>query len=387
MSLTIISGRKARYIQFRMWMRIATIAGRVTKNPVKIYNAVKRVRKLKKDFLSKKPLQKLIHVDKRYFWDLNQPGWPSKSFDKNFEWVIQRLVEDEKEDVESVRMVFLAITKKCPMNCEHCYEWDEINKKETMDLDTLNKIVAKYQKLGAAYFILGGGEPLVRYKDLVALLKAAEPTSDFWISTSGFNLTEAKAHELKAAGLTGVSLSIDHFDAEKNNKFRGHEQATAHIRMAAENALKAGLAVATAICATKEFITKDNMYAYADFSKNLGAGFIWLIEPRAAGRYEGKDVQLVKDQQDILDEFYITLNHDEKFLTYPRVIFPNYNHRAIGCAGAGTRSIMVDTDGYVNACPFCRKKGVHALAEDSREQVTELLNAGCPNPLFETRPS
>jgi len=387
MSLTIISGSKVKFIQFKMWMRVAVVASRLTKNPFTIIKAVKRVRKLKKDFLSKQPLRKLIKVDNRYFWDLNQPGYPSKSFDQNFEWVIQRLIEDEKEDVESVRMVFLAMTKKCPMNCEHCYEWDEINKKEVLDLDTLNKIVAKYQKLGAAYFILGGGEPLVRYDDLISLLKAAQPTSDFWISTSGFNLTEDKAKELKAAGLTGVSLSIDHFDEAANNKFRGHKDATGHVRRAAENALKAGLALSTALCATKEFTSKENIYKYAEFSKDLGAGFIWLIEPRAEGKFAGKEVHLSKEQQDILDEFYISLNHDVRYYDYPRVVFPNYNHRSIGCAGAGTRSIMIDTDGYINACPFCRRKGTFALAEDSKEQVTKMLEVGCPNPEFETRAS
>lgn len=382
MSLTIVSGSKARFIQLKIWMRFAIVASRITKNPIKIIKAVKRTIKLKKDLLSKKPLRKLIKVDNRYFWDLTQPGYPSKSFDKNAEWNIKSLLEDEKENIESVRMVFMAITKKCPMNCEHCYEWDEINKKEVLDQETLIRIVAKYQDLGAAYFILGGGEPLVRYNDLVALLKAAKPTSDFWISTSGFNLTEEKAIELKAAGLTGVSLSIDHFDEAANNKFRGHKDATGHIRRAAENAQKAGLAISTAICATKEFISKENIYKYADFAKELGAGFIWVIEPRAEGRYANQNVQLSKENQDVLDEFYITLNNEEAYDSYPRVVFPNHNHRAQGCAGAGTRNIMIDTDGYINACPFCRKKGIFALAEDSKEQVTQMLSEGCGK--FET---
>lgn len=383
--LQMVSGIKARYIQLRMWTRIARIAFSLTKNPRTVYTAYRNVMQLKKNFLSKQPLKKLVRVDGRYFWDLNQPGWPSRSFDQNFRWIIQRFIEDEKSDVESVRLVFLAITKKCPMNCEHCYEWDEINKKETLDLDTLKKIVAKYQNLGTSQFVIGGGEPLARFNDLIELLKSAKPGSDFWISTSGFNLTPEKAWALKAAGLTGVSISIDHFDAEANNRFRGHREATRHALEAAQNALNAGMAVATAICATKTFVTKENLYQYAEFAKNLGAGFIWLIEPRAAGKYAYQDVQLPKEQFDVLDEFYLTLNHDRKFRSYPRVIFPNYNHRHTGCAGAGTRSIMIDTDGYINACPFCRSKRIFALADDSKEQVVQMLAAGCEK--FATRAS
>lgn len=374
--ITVVNGLHARYILLRIWLRIATIALRTTGSPGKMVEGYKLIRQRKKQYVSKGPIRKIVKAGNRYFWDLNQPGFPSRAFDQNFKWMIENGL-GEKKHVESVRMVFFSITKKCPMNCEHCYEWDEINKKEVLDLDTMKKILKKYQDLGAAEFVLSGGEPLVRFDDLVALLRSAKDTSDFWITTSGFNLTQEKAQILKEAGLTGVSVSLDHFDPDLNNIFRGRPDATDHAVNAIKNAREAGLNVASAIVATKPFISKENMLKYAEYSKSLGAGFIWLIEPRAVGRYAGKDVELGPKEQVILDEFYFSLNNDPKYKDFPRVIFPNINQRNSGCAGAGSRNIMIDTDGYINACPYCRKKGVHALDEASEDSFREIIGEGC----------
>ena len=334
---------------------------------------MRRVSSLKRTLVSKNPVRRLVKIENRYYWDFNQPGWPSAAFKQNIKWFISQ----DNKPIESVRLVFLAITKKCPMNCKHCFEWKEINKTDTVSSDELKSIVGKYQDLGAATFILGGGEPMSRFDTLLDLLRSARPVSEFWMSTSGFHLSYERAGMLKEAGLTGACISIDHFDATVNNLFRGHPKATEIALEAAKNCLSAGLGLANSICATREFISMENLLRYADFSKEIGSGFIWLIEPRAEGRWDGKDVLLKKAEYEILDNFYLTLNRDVRYKAYPRILFPNFNHRHIGCAGAGKSNIMIDTDGYINPCPFCRKQIVHALDSASENSIKKMMREGC----------
>ena len=146
---------------------------------------------------------------------------------------------------------------------------------------------------------------------------------------------------------------------------------------AARNSLEAGLGLATALCATKEFISNENLLHYAEFVKLLGASFIWLIEPRAEGRYKGQDIALRKEHYAQLDHFYLTLNSSREFRDYPRILFPNYNHRRVGCAGAGTSNILIDSDGYINPCPFCREQVVHSLDCNSEKSVKQMIEKGC----------
>lgn len=376
-SSPIVSGFKKYLAARRIWAGIALASSNVTRNPIKLFQLLKKMKELKKQFMSDKPILKLAKVDNRYFWDMNTPGWPAISFDHNYRAEAEKLFGEKKSTYANVSMVFMAITKKCPMYCEHCFEWDELNKQETLSLQNMKDIISRFQKNGVSQFQFAGGEPLVRINDLIQLLETAQPTSDFWISTSGFNLTEENAFRLKKAGLTGVAISLDHFDPSLHNIFRGYKSAYECVESAAANAAKAGLVITLSICATRAFITEDNLMKYAELATKLGASFIQILEPRAAGHYEGKDVLLKPEHEKILEEFYLKMNYNKAFIKMPIVIYHGYYQRRSGCFGAGVRYLYVDTDGFIHACPFCRKKTSHALSTDLNAQLGALKNAGC----------
>ncbi|MBV6641574.1 MAG: radical SAM protein [Cyclobacteriaceae bacterium] len=321
-------------------------------------------------------IHKIIKVDGKYFWNMNAPAWPSPAFDRFFEFTIQQLRDGIKSD-DRVRFVMLLITKKCPLNCEHCFEWNELNKKETLSLEQLVRIVEKYQSLGASHFLLGGGEPLVRFNDLLEVVKSGHKLSDFWISTSAYHLSYEKATKLKEAGLRGVSISLDHHLEELHNAFRGHSQSYENVIEGIKNAQQAGLAVALSVCTTRTFATRENLLKYAELAKRMNVGFIQLLEPRAVGRYAGKDVQLLPQHYQVLDEFYLQLNHQKKYQDFPLILHTSYNQRRFGCDAAGQNSITIDTDGYINACPFCRSKTRHALDDNASSASDLIQQEGC----------
>ena len=322
-------------------------------------------------------IHKIIKVDGQYFWNMNAPAWPSQAFDRFFEFTVCQLRDGIKFNRDKVRLVIMLITKKCPLNCEHCFEWDEINKKETLTLEQLNRIVEKYQSLGASHFLLGGGEPLVRFNDLLEVVKSGHRLSDFWISTSAYHLSYEKATKLKEVGLRGVSISLDHHLEELHNAFRGHSQSYENVIEGIKNAQQAGLAVALSVCTTRTFATRENLLKYAELAKRMNVGFIQLLEPRAVGRYAGKDVQLLPEHYQILDEFYLQLNHQKRYRDYPLIIHTSYNQRRFGCDASGLNSITIDTDGYINACPFCRSKTKHALDENANLAYDLIQQEGC----------
>jgi MoaA/NifB/PqqE/SkfB family radical SAM enzyme len=274
-------------------------------------------------------------------------------------------------------MVLIAFTKKCPLNCEHCYESEELNKKDTLSLDDHKRILKKFQDAGISQFQFGGGEPLVRINDLVELLNSSTRSADFWISTSGFNLTRENAFKLKKAGLTGVAISLDHYDAHLHNVFRRNDKAYDWVEDAAKNAAEAKLVIAFSICVTKAFCTEENLLAYIEKAQSMNASFVQLLEPRSVGNYSGMDVALTPEHEKILEDFYFKMNNDPAYAHMPIVIYHGYRQRLIGCAGAGSRYLYVDTDGYMNSCPFCRNKSRHILDEDTSKGIENLIEAGC----------
>ncbi|TNE76091.1 MAG: radical SAM protein [Bacteroidetes bacterium] len=279
---------------------------------------------------------------------------------------------------EGLNMVQIALTKKCPLNCEHCYEGPELNKKDTLSLDDHKKIIKKLQGSGIPVIHYGGGDPMAKINDIIALLESADYTSDFWIQTSGFNLDRKNAQRLKKAGLTGVGISLDHFIPEYHNLFRRNEKAFQWAIDAAENAKRAGLVVNLSLCITRDFISRENFDSYLKLAGKIGASFVQLIEPRSVGNYEGKDVYLEREHIEIAETFFLEANASKAYKKSPIVLYPGYNQRRFGCAGAGEKFLYVDTDGYMSSCPFCRNKKTHILDDETRESsILSMRNEGC----------
>jgi hypothetical protein len=61
----------------------------------------------------------------------------------------------------------------------------------------------------------------------------------------------------------------------------------------------------------------------------------------------------------------------------PIVVYYGYRQRRIGCAGAGSRYLYVDTDGFMNSCPFCRNKTTHVLRGGIEESLSAMKEKGC----------
>ena len=223
---------------------------------------------------------------------------------------------------------------------------------------------------------------MTRYDDLISLLQSATSGTDFWLLTSGFNLTLEKARHLKKEGLTGVRISLDHWDKEKHNAFRGSDKSFGWAILAAENSRKAGLAMGLSACVTKELLTGQNLKEYLKMAKKMHAAFILLLEPRETGHFKNKKVTLSEEEVKFIESFYLEVNSSVEFGEFPLVIYPGYHQRRLGCFGAGIRYLYVDSEGSVHACPFCQGKIGDALTENMPEIIQKLRAEGCQ--LFRT---
>ena len=337
-------------------LNVLYIAIRLYFNPIKIYKVLKGLSFLRKQYLGDYKLLKLFKIRSRYYWDMHAPGWPSKAFTKYTEGEMNRIISFRPLS-DYLNSMILAITKKCPLNCEHCYEWNVINRKEKLSQSDLISMVRKFQDRGkgVAQIQFSGGEPLSRYSDILQILYYSNSDTDFWIVTSGYYLSTERAKELRSAGLKGFAFSLDHFDSEKHNKFRGSRDSYYTVIKAIEYTHQADLAVILSLCVTKEFTSSENLMKYAEMAKTLGVSFILLIEPRASGRYEGKEVGLTDSQILALEDFYVKMNFNAAYLEYPAVSYHGYHQRRVGCFGGTNRYIYVNTDGEMQACPFCQQ--------------------------------
>jgi MoaA/NifB/PqqE/SkfB family radical SAM enzyme len=372
----IITGFRAVLVRIRLLTNIVILATTHLKNPVTSLKVLAIISSKRKTIQGHQRVRKYIKSGDRYFFSDDIPGWPSAAFNGYFTGEIIRA-----SGLNGMRVplstVFFAITSKCPMRCKHCYEWNNISQNEYLSIENLKEIIKKIKDFGAYHIQLSGGEPLERMDDLIVLTDYSCEGVDLWLNTSGFGLTLERALSLKKAGLTGAEISLDHWDEYEHNGFRGNEKSFFWVREALKNCREAGILTSLSLCATNTFVSSENLLKYAELAMKWEVRFIRILEPKEAGRYEGKEIGLSLDKITLLEEFFIDSGSPVKVPEYPLISYPGYYQRRIGCLGAGNRYLYIDSKGDIHACPFCQRSAGNAISDRIEDVVSDLKTIGC----------
>jgi AdoMet-dependent heme synthase len=117
------------------------------------------------------------------------------------------------------------LTRRCGLSCPHCYI-DAAGRRrggadELSSAECLGIVDQVAEMAPGALLILTGGEPLLRH-DLAEIARRAAGAGLFpVVGTSGVGLDDARLDELVAAGITGLSVSLDSVDPVPHDRFRG----------------------------------------------------------------------------------------------------------------------------------------------------------------------
>jgi MoaA/NifB/PqqE/SkfB family radical SAM enzyme len=375
----LIWGWRARWVRRHLHFNILKSLLQVYKNPVKAIKALKRFIDFRRKQQGLERIFKFVKSDDRYFWSSEVPGFPSARLADvlRSELARQSIVKGPNGRQPSLLTLIWGITNRCPLNCSHCYDWENIDAKDSLNLGQLLEVLRRLEAEGIRHIQFSGGEPLARFDDLEVLLREASKKMDCWLLTSGFGLTAEKARALKQAGLLGANISLDHWNPAKHNAFRRNDHSFEWVKKAVRNCREAGLMVSLSLCATREFVNQENLMAYAELARGWGVHFIRILEPRAVGSFAGQDVHLSGESITTISSFFRQLNSDINFRQFPIVNFFGYHQREIGCMGAGNRYVYIDAKAEVHACPFCRGSKGNVLKAPFDETLAAIRQTGC----------
>lgn len=372
-AVPVVTGLRRKLLRLGIWRRLALHAWRLYGRPRVGLEALRLLARARQAAAGGLPPRKYVLVGGRAFFSLRAPGCPSPAFDRYAALELNRVMPFRPD--RGLQTAILAITKRCGLGCAHCSEWDTLRQPDTLSVGDLLEIVARLRAAGAPQILISGGEPLLRVDAVEAICRSARDACDLWVLTSGAPLTAEVARRLRAAGVTGVVVSLDHWDPAEHDAFRGIPGTFGRTVIGTRHAAAAGLVVALSLTATRGFVSADNLERYAALAQRLGAGFIQVLEPRDVGRWAGADVALTDEQVALLEAFDHSMNQERPEM--PLVDYPGLGQRRDGCWGAGDRYLFVDADGGVHACPFCRGAVGSCLVESLGELRGRLRARGC----------
>lgn len=153
---------------------------------------------------------------------------------------------------EKKPIVVWNVTKKCNLNCIHCYS--ESNKKiDCNELTTKEgkKVLDDLANYGVPVILFSGGEPLYR-NDIFELMEYAKKLGmRVVISTNGTLITKEVAKKIKEVGVSYVGISIDGLGAT-HNEFRNSSNAFELAVRGIENCLEYNIKVGLRFTITKK---------------------------------------------------------------------------------------------------------------------------------------
>ncbi|MBQ3434271.1 MAG: GTP 3',8-cyclase MoaA [Selenomonadaceae bacterium] len=111
----------------------------------------------------------------------------------------------------------ISLTDRCNLRCRYCMPECGVKKlphAEILSLEEVLRVAEIFSRLGIRKIRLTGGEPLLRRNlaSLIRRLKGIAGIEQVTLTTNGV-LLKTLAHELIAAGLDGINLSLDTLDA------------------------------------------------------------------------------------------------------------------------------------------------------------------------------
>src|SRR5437870_9946540 len=141
--------------------------------------------------------------------------------------------------------LYLSIINSCNLRCQGC--WVDVEEKDAIDIDLLNRTITDAKRHGNAFFGILGGEPFM-HPALLDLL-AAHPDCYFQLFTNGQFITEKIANRLRELGNATPLVSIEGREGVSDER-RGKKGVFDKTMRGLEHCLRARLltGVATSVC-------------------------------------------------------------------------------------------------------------------------------------------
>jgi MoaA/NifB/PqqE/SkfB family radical SAM enzyme len=261
--------------------------------------------------------------------------------------------------------LYVSILNSCNLRCQGC--WVDVEEKDAIDLDTLNRTITDAKRHGNAFFGILGGEPFM-HPQLLDLL-AAHPDCYFQVFTNGQLITEKTAKRLREIGNSTPLISIEGREITSDTR-RGKKEVFTRTLRGLDNCLREGLltGVATSVCQSNidELLTEEWL---GELIKR-GVHYTWYHTYRPVGPKPNFDLALRPDQLVRVRKFVVEMRAKVPIA----IIDAYYDDRGQALCPMSTGvSHHIGPKGDIEPCPIIQfatenisdPRGIYATMRDS----------------------
>ncbi len=239
-------------------------------------------------------------------------------------------------------------TSACNMHCQGCWS-GTYGHKYSLSFEDMDKIVTEGKELGTYLYMLTGGEPTVRMKDIFRL---AEKHHDayFALYTNSTLINDEMCQEVVRLGNITFMLSIE--GTPETNDARRGEGHYAAVMNAMDLLKKYGIIFGTSICYTRnniEAVTSDEFFKMIS-EKGARFGFYFHYMP-VGNNAVPELMPTVEQRKYMIDRIRYVRSMESDIEFYP-MDFQNDGEYVGGCIAGGRNYFHINSAGDAEPCVF-----------------------------------
>lgn len=251
----------------------------------------------------------------------------------------------EKYDCNIPWLILLDPTSACNLRCTGCWA-AEYGHKLNLTFDEIDGIISQGKDLGIHFYILTGGEPLVRKKDVVALAKK-HFDCEFHIFTNGTLIDEELCKEAQKLGNISFGISVEGFE-EVNDGRRG-EGVFQKVMSAFDMLREYGLVYGASCCYTRANIATITSDEFVTMLEDKGCRYAWYFHYMPVGNDADVSLLPTMEQREYMLYKVREIRRERMLFTMD---FQNDGEFVGGCIAGGRNYCHINSNGDVEPCVF-----------------------------------
>lgn len=264
-------------------------------------------------------------------------------------WLLGRPRQTEVSGRTGVNIPFailLSPTARCNLRCTGCWAAD-YDRKEELDLETLDRICREAKELGIYFFVISGGEPLIRKEDLLTLA-SRHPDLGFHVFTNGTLVNEPFIDEVLQCGNLGFAFSLEGF-RETTDARRG-KGVYDRVMRAMDMMREAGLLFGFSGTYTRRNTQEVGSDEFIDHMIAKGSTFGWYFTYVPVGSGVDPELMATPAQRAFMyDQVIRKFRHKKPIFA---VDFWSDGPLTGGCIAGGRRYLHINAAGDIEPCAF-----------------------------------
>ena len=260
-------------------------------------------------------------------------------------------------------------TSACNLHCTGCWA-AEYGHQMSLTFDQLDDIITQGKKLGIHFYVMTGGEPLVRKDDIV---KLAEKHNDcaFHIFTNGTLIDEEFCKKVKKVGNISFALSVEGY--EETNDGRRGEGVFQKVMHAMDIMKTNGLLYGVSICYTSKNIEVVTSDEFLDMLIEKGCRLAWYFHYMPVGNDAALDLLPSNEQREYM---YHRVREIRGMKTGKQIFAMDFQNDAEfvgGCIAGGKNYLHINPNGDVEPCVFIHYSGANIKEKSLLECLQQPL--------------